>query len=202
MLGSIFSKWFLGTLKTKNKEYRVKAVQKCNKYVKNWCITLTPIYMTTLFPGLVYTSTTHIHDHSLSWLGLYLFHPYTWPLSFLAWSIPLTPIYMTTLFPGLVNTSTTHIHDHSLSWLGLYFYHPYIWPFSFLAWSMPLPPIYMTNLSWLGLYLYHPYTWPLSFLAWSIPLTSIYMTTLFPGLVYTSNTHIHDHSLSWLGLYL
>ena len=74
MLGSIFSKWFLGTLKTKNKEYRVKAVQKGNKYVKN---RLTPIYMATLFPGLVQA---------------------------LQQNVPLTTIYMTTLFPGLVQT--------------------------------------------------------------------------------------------------
>jgi hypothetical protein len=36
-----------------------------------------------------------------------------------------------------------------------------------------------------------------------IPLTHMYMTAHFPGLAYaldTSNTHVHDRSLSWLGL--
>jgi hypothetical protein len=57
---------------------------------------------------------------------------------------------------------------------------------------LPLTPIYMTTL-FPGL---------VQALQQNVPLTPICMTTLFPSLVYTSNIHMHDHSLSWLGLYL
>jgi hypothetical protein len=154
------------------------------------------------------TPNTHIHDHSLSWLGTDLV------------TIPPTHIYMTkpgkwvVMYMCVGGIVTKPAPTQESEWscicvLGVSFPslhqprkvsgHVYVcWGYRYQACTSPgkcvvmcmcvggivSKPLPSQESKW---YPQHTYTWPLTFLGWCRLGND------------TPNTHIHDHSLSWVG---